>query len=253
MRVAMIGSGYVGLVSGACFAELGHTVTCVDKDAGKIEALRNGRMPIYEPGLAELVARSVAERRLSFTTGLAGAVEGAEAVFIAVGTPSRPADGLADLTYVYQAAREIARRAQRLCGGRDEVDRAGGDWRRDPTYHSRYPTRRRPVGGLQPGVPARRRRDPGFHGARPGRRRHRRCAGARGHDRALSAPSPTKGRRSCTRPAAAPSSSSTPPTPSWPPRLPSSTRSPTCASRPMPTSRRWRTASASTTASARSF
>ena len=109
MRVAMIGSGYVGLVSGACFAELGHTVTCVDKDAGKIEALRNGRMPIYEPGLAELVARSVAERRLSFTTGLAGAVEGAEAVFIAVGTPSRPADGLADLTYVYQAAREIAR------------------------------------------------------------------------------------------------------------------------------------------------
>jgi UDPglucose 6-dehydrogenase len=109
MRVAMIGSGYVGLVSGACFAELGHTVTCVDKDAGKIEALRNGRMPIYEPGLAELVARSVAERRLSFTTRLPGAVEGAEAVFIAVGTPSRPADGLADLTYVYQAAREIAR------------------------------------------------------------------------------------------------------------------------------------------------
>ena len=109
MRVAMIGSGYVGLVSGACFAELGHTVTCVDKDAGKIEALRNGRMPIYEPGLAELVARSVAERRLSFTTGLPGAAEGAEAVFIAVGTPSRPADGLADLTYVYQAAREIAR------------------------------------------------------------------------------------------------------------------------------------------------
>ena len=109
MRVAMIGSGYVGLVSGACFAELGHTVTCVDKDAGKIEALRNGRMPIYEPGLAELVARSVAEPRLSFTTMLPGAVEGAEAVFIAVGTPSRPADGLADLTYVYQAAREIAR------------------------------------------------------------------------------------------------------------------------------------------------
>ena len=108
MRVAMIGSGYVGLVSGACFAELGHTVACVDKDAGKIEALRNGRMPIYEPGLAELVARNTAERRLSFTTRLADAVEGAEAVFIAVGTPSRPADGLADLSYVYHAAREIA-------------------------------------------------------------------------------------------------------------------------------------------------
>jgi UDPglucose 6-dehydrogenase len=108
MRVAMIGSGYVGLVSGACFAELGHSVTCVDKDAAKIEALRAGRMPIYEPGLAELVARNVAERRLSFSTTLTGAVAEAEAVFIAVGTPSRPADGLADLTYVYQAAREIA-------------------------------------------------------------------------------------------------------------------------------------------------
>jgi UDPglucose 6-dehydrogenase len=108
MRVAMIGSGYVGLVSGACFAELGHTVTCVDKDAAKIEALRNGRMPIYEPELAELVARNVGEGRLSFTTRLADATTGAAAVFIAVGTPSRPADGLADLTYVYQAAREIA-------------------------------------------------------------------------------------------------------------------------------------------------
>jgi UDPglucose 6-dehydrogenase len=108
MRVAMIGSGYVGLVSGACFAELGHTVTCVDKDAAKIEALRNGRMPIYEPGLAELVARNVAERRLAFATTLEDAIADAAAVFIAVGTPSRPADGLADLTFVYQAAREIA-------------------------------------------------------------------------------------------------------------------------------------------------
>jgi UDPglucose 6-dehydrogenase len=108
MRVAMIGSGYVGLVSGACFAELGHIVTCVDKDAAKIEALRNGRMPIYEPGLAELVARNVSQRRLTFTTTLTGAVADAAVVFIAVGTPSRPADGLADLTYVYQAAREIA-------------------------------------------------------------------------------------------------------------------------------------------------
>ena len=109
MRVAMIGAGYVGLVSGACFAELGHTVTCVDKDAAKVEALRNGRMPIYEPGLEELVAGNVGKRRLSFTTRLADAVADAAAVFfIAVGTPSRPADGLADLTYVYQAAREIA-------------------------------------------------------------------------------------------------------------------------------------------------
>ncbi|HWE16294.1 MAG TPA: UDP-glucose/GDP-mannose dehydrogenase family protein [Hyphomicrobiaceae bacterium] len=107
MRVAMIGAGYVGLVSGACFAELGHTVTCVDKDAGKISALRGGAIPIYEPGLAELVARNVHAQRLAFTTAVAEAVEDAAAVFIAVGTPSRPADGLADLTYVYQAAREI--------------------------------------------------------------------------------------------------------------------------------------------------
>jgi UDPglucose 6-dehydrogenase len=109
MRVAMIGAGYVGLVSGACFAELGHTVTCVDKDAGKISALRNGEIPIYEPGLAEMVARNVRAQRLAFSTAVAEAVEDAAAVFIAVGTPSRPADGLADLTYVYQASREIAR------------------------------------------------------------------------------------------------------------------------------------------------
>ena len=108
MRVAMIGAGYVGLVSGACFAEFGHDVTCVDKDARKIDALRRGEVPIYEPGLTELVARNVRAHRLSFTTSLAEGVEDAAAVFIAVGTPSRPADGLADLTYVYQAARELA-------------------------------------------------------------------------------------------------------------------------------------------------
>ncbi|MBO0766294.1 MAG: UDP-glucose/GDP-mannose dehydrogenase family protein [Hyphomicrobiaceae bacterium] len=108
MRVAMIGAGYVGLVSGACLANLGHTVTCIDKDTGKIAALRRGEMPIYEPGLAELVAGNVAAHRLFFTTSLAEAVKDAAAVFIAVGTPSRPADGLADLTCVYQAAREIA-------------------------------------------------------------------------------------------------------------------------------------------------
>jgi len=109
MRVAMIGAGYVGLVSGACFAEFGHVVACVDKDAERVAALQRGEIPIFEPGLADLVATNVRERRLSFTTTLADAVKDAAAVFIAVGTPSRPADGLADLTYVYQAAREIAR------------------------------------------------------------------------------------------------------------------------------------------------
>jgi UDPglucose 6-dehydrogenase len=108
MRVAMIGSGYVGLVSGACFADFGHDVTCVDKDADKIAALKRGEMPIYEPGLAELVAINVREKRLRFTTELAAAVRNTDAIFIAVGTPSRRGDGHADLTYVFQAAREIA-------------------------------------------------------------------------------------------------------------------------------------------------
>jgi UDPglucose 6-dehydrogenase len=104
----MIGSGYVGLVSGACFADFGHVVTCVDKDPAKIAALRRGEMPIYEPGLSELVAKNVRDGRLSFATDLTEAVSRADAVFIAVGTPSRRGDGYADLSYVYQAASEIA-------------------------------------------------------------------------------------------------------------------------------------------------
>jgi UDPglucose 6-dehydrogenase len=108
MRITMIGTGYVGLVSGACLAEIGHEIRCVDKNAAKIESLLNGVMPIYEPGLDTLVARNVEAGRLSFTTDLATAVQGADAVFIAVGTPSRKSDGHADLSYVYAAAKEIA-------------------------------------------------------------------------------------------------------------------------------------------------
>jgi UDPglucose 6-dehydrogenase len=108
MRIAMIGTGYVGLVSGACFADFGHHVTCVDKDASKIAALRAGQIPIYEPDLDRLVADNAAAGRLDFATDLKVPVGEAEAVFIAVGTPSRRGDGHADLTYVYAAAREIA-------------------------------------------------------------------------------------------------------------------------------------------------
>jgi UDPglucose 6-dehydrogenase len=108
MRVAMIGSGYVGLVSGACFADFGHDVTCVDLDPKKIDRLNQGIMPIYEPGLAELVTGNAAAGRLHFTTSLEAGIEGAEAIFIAVGTPSRRGDGHADLSYVYAAARQIA-------------------------------------------------------------------------------------------------------------------------------------------------
>jgi UDPglucose 6-dehydrogenase len=108
MRIAMIGTGYVGLVSGACFADFGHQVTCVDKDKSKIEALHRGEIPIFEPGLDELVASNVKAKRIDFTTDLKGAVAEADVVFIAVGTPSRRGDGHADLSYVYAAAHEIA-------------------------------------------------------------------------------------------------------------------------------------------------
>jgi UDPglucose 6-dehydrogenase len=108
MRVTMMGAGYVGLVSGACFADFGHTVTCVDKDPGKIERLEKGVMPIFEPGLSELVATNVKEGRLFFSLDARKAIAEADAVFIAVGTPSRRGDGHADLSYVYGAAKEIA-------------------------------------------------------------------------------------------------------------------------------------------------
>jgi UDPglucose 6-dehydrogenase len=108
MHVAMIGTGYVGLVSGACFADFGHDVTCVDKDADKIASLARGEVPIFEPGLAELVKTNLRQGRLVFSTELKPAVRGADAVFIAVGTPSRRGDGHADLSFVYAAAREIA-------------------------------------------------------------------------------------------------------------------------------------------------
>src|SRR5215470_15561120 len=108
MRVAVIGTGYVGLVSGACFSEFGVSVTCVDKDAGKIERLNAGEITIYEPGLDGLVASNTRAGRLSFTTDLKASVAGADAVFIAVGTPSRRGDGHADLSYVFGAAEEIA-------------------------------------------------------------------------------------------------------------------------------------------------
>jgi UDPglucose 6-dehydrogenase len=107
MRVTMIGAGYVGLVSGACFADFGHQVTCIDKDAGKVESLNRGEIPIFEPGLADLVQANMQQGRLEFATTTSGIGE-AEAVFIAVGTPSRRGDGHADLTFVYDAVREIA-------------------------------------------------------------------------------------------------------------------------------------------------
>jgi UDPglucose 6-dehydrogenase len=133
MRIAVVGSGYVGLVSGACLADFGHEVTCIDSDAAKIAALESGIMPIYEPGLDQIVARNVAAQRLLFTTDLDAAASRAEAIFIAVGTPSRRGDGHADLSYVYAVARDIARSIRRFTvvitkstvpvGTGDEVER----------------------------------------------------------------------------------------------------------------------------------
>jgi UDPglucose 6-dehydrogenase len=133
MRVAMIGTGYVGLVSGACIADFGHHVTCVDKDSTKISALNASVIPIYEPGLDEIIRSNVRQGRLSFTTELAKTLNDADAVFIAVGTPSRRGDGHADLSYVYAAAREIALALKRFTvvitkstvpvGTGDEIDR----------------------------------------------------------------------------------------------------------------------------------
>jgi len=112
MKIAVIGTGYVGLVSGVCFSDFGHDVVCVDKDASKIEKLERGEVPIFEPGLDALMARNVEAGRLSFTLDLPTALDGAEAVFIAVGTPTRRGDGHADLTYVMAAAAEIAQTAK---------------------------------------------------------------------------------------------------------------------------------------------
>lgn len=133
MRIAMIGTGYVGLVSGACLSDFGHTVTCVDKAEEKIAALKSGIMPIFEPGLSDLVEGNVRAGRLTFTTDLAAGVEDADAVFIAVGTPSRRGDGHADLSYVFAAAKEIAEHITKPCvivtkstvpvGTGDEVER----------------------------------------------------------------------------------------------------------------------------------
>jgi UDPglucose 6-dehydrogenase len=133
MRIVMVGAGYVGLVSGACFADFGHSVVCVDKDPQRIAMLETGQIPIFEPGLADLVAKNMRDNRLDFTGELAAAVADAEAVFIAVGTPSRRGDGHADLSYVFEAAREIAHALTHPCvivtkstvpvGTGDEIER----------------------------------------------------------------------------------------------------------------------------------
>ena len=180
MRVTMIGAGYVGLVSGACFADFGHQVICVDKDAGKIAALNRGEIPIFEPGLDELVAANMRPGPARIFNRRPTPGRGADAVFIAVGTPSRRGDGHADLSYVYAAAREIAplsvgftvvvTKSTVPVGTGDEVERIIREAQ----------SRRRRRGRVQSGIPARGRGDPGFQVSRPHRGRHRRRARAQG-------------------------------------------------------------------------
>jgi UDPglucose 6-dehydrogenase len=154
MRVAMIGSGYVGLVSGACFADFGHHVTCVDKDADKIARLRKGEMPIFEPDLDRLVMGNIREKRLDFTIGLSRPVAEADAVFIAVGTLPRRGDGHADLSYVHAAA-EIAAALAGFTVVNTKFHRAGRHRRRGRTYHPGDPPGRRRRRGVEPRIPAR--------------------------------------------------------------------------------------------------
>ena len=158
MKIAMIGTGYVGLVSGVCFSDFGHDVVCVDKDPDKIARLRKGEVPIFEPGLEELMAKNVAAGRLSFTLDLAEAVAGADAVFIAVGTPTRRGDGHADLTYVMAAAERNRRGADRLCGDGDQIDGAGRHQPQGGRGGRARPTRCRVRRRLEPRIPARRAR-----------------------------------------------------------------------------------------------
>lgn len=173
MRIAMIGTGYVGLVSGACFADFGHRVTCVDTDAGKIAALNRGEIPIFEPDLDRLVEASVKAGRLDFTTDIAGPVGKADAVFIAVGTPSRRGDGHADLTYVHAAARDIAKALQGFTVVVTKSTVPGRHRRRGRAHHPRNQSAGRYRRGVQSGIPARGCRDPRLQAPGPNRCRHR--------------------------------------------------------------------------------
>ena len=185
MKIAMIGTGYVGLVSGVCFSDFGHEVVCVDKDPRKVALLEAGEVPIYEPGLDDLMARNVAAGRLTFTGDLAAAVDGADAVFIAVGTPTRRGDGHADLTYVMAAAEEIA---TALTGYAVIVTKSTVPV--GTNRQVKQVIRKAQAGGrvrrrLEPRVSARGRGDRRFHAPRPGGRRSSVRPRAGGHGRGL--------------------------------------------------------------------
>ena len=194
MKIAVVGSGYVGLVAGACLAENGNDVVCVDKDAAKVRALQRGQIPIYEPGLEELVRRNRAEKRLTFTTALDRGVRNSQIIFIAVGTPTGE-DGSADLQHVLGVARDIAQGDERLQGHRQQEHGAGRHRREgargDPPRDDASVQRRQ-----QPRVPEAGRGDRRLHEARSRGDRRRRPARRRADEGALRARSRAPARRS---------------------------------------------------------
>ena len=168
MKITVIGAGYVGLVSAACFSDFGYEVTCVDRDARKVAALESGKIPIYEQGLEPVVASNRQAGRLTFTEDLKSAVAAADVVLIAVGTPTREGEDAADLSYVYAAGEEIATRHAGLYGDRHQVDGAGGHRGEAPRDHLQGPARWRFRRGLQPRIHARRFGGRGFPAGRTG-------------------------------------------------------------------------------------
>ncbi len=187
MRIAMVGAGYVGLVSGACFADFGHEVVCVDKDAAKIAALREGQAPIYEPGLSELVVANQRAGRLSFTADIVEGMRGAQAVFIAVGTPTLPGDGGGRHALRLSGGARDRRRDRFLRRRRQQVDLADRNLRRSRAVDRRTRAQGSFRRGLEPGVPARGRRDRRFQTARSRGHRRRGRGGAPRHARNLPA------------------------------------------------------------------
>ena len=204
MNICMVGTGYVGLVTGACLADFGMDVTCIDKDETKIALLKKGVSPIYEPGLEELIHKNAQAKRLHFSTDIQEAVERALVIFIAVGTPPR-ADGSPDLSFIFQVAESIAGAHERLQGRRHEVDGPDRHRRADRGDPPEEPGRTEVLGRLEPRVPPRGLGHRGLHAPRPRRHRLPRRRGDRHRQGRLLAPHRRRASRSSSPTSSRPS------------------------------------------------
>ncbi len=205
MKICMIGAGYVGLVSAACFADFGWNVTCVDKDEDRVARLKKGEIPIYEPGLDELVARNVAAGRMHFLSSLREGVQGADVVFLAVGTPIRRGDGYADLSLCVRGRRRAGAAYRALHRHHHQIDRAGRHQPGDRAPPQGAASRRRVRGVLKSGILARRLGHPRLHASRPRAGRLRQRARARGVGEALRAACSAQGAARLRQPRSRPS------------------------------------------------